>query len=142
MDRNAAEQIIQSREFIASPCASVLKCTNVTFYEGKFIANFAAMTPYLVEKAITIMDATPDDGDFQAATNTSLSASLRPTDFIPSKGEMVKVVVSEVTTNNGVTGLFVTNVSELKAVKTSKVSLKPQASESFSKIEDTTLVNA
>jgi len=138
MTRESAVQIIESREQITTDGSYLLKCNNVHPFEGKFIANFNAMTPYLVEKAITLLD----QDEFQAATNTSLSASLRPVDYIPLKGEIVKVFVKTLTTANGVTGLFVTNVSEAPVVKTGKVSLTKKAEESFSEITDTTMIPA
>lgn len=109
MDLANAIGIINSRKLV-SDGAHLLKVTNVTDYQGKKIVNFAAMTQYHMERALDAID----NGDVIAAVNSGLSANLRPgTDYIPNKGEIVKVVVDTVTTKNGVTGQFVISVSEL-----------------------------
>lgn len=119
MEKDAAVKIITSRKLIVTPGLKELKVTSVQSYNGKFIVNFAAMTDYHQVEAKKLGTM----GDYQGAVNQQLTASLRPTDYIPSKGEICKVYVDNITTRNNVTGLFVTSVSELKADKTeSKVS--------------------
>ncbi len=125
MEKLNAIQIIESRKLINLPGSYELKCTGVTPFEDKFIANFAAMTDYQLSEAKKHFAA----GEYQEATNQNLSASLRPTDYIPAKGEIVKVYVDRITTKNEVTGLFVTSVSEVKAKATTKVSLGIEAEE-------------
>lgn len=119
MEKLNSIQIIESRKLVATPGSYELKVTSVTPFEDKFIANFAAMTPYHLGEAKRLIT----EGEFQEATNQNISASLRPTDYIPAKGEIVKVYLDNVTTKSGVTGLFVTSVSEVKARTTTKVSL-------------------
>lgn len=117
--KDSAIAIINSRKMIAREGYYEVKVTNEpTPYDGKFICNLSAMTNFHLEEAKKLAT----EGKFQEATNQQLSASLRPTDYIPSKGEIVKVYVAEVTTKNGVTGLFVTSLTELKATKAGKVS--------------------
>lgn len=114
-----AIQILNSRKLIPSVNGYYeAKVTSVTPYEGKFIANFNAMTEYHFSEAKRLLA----EGNLDEAVNQNLSASLRPTDYIPSKGEMLEIYVSEITTNNGVTGRFVTAIKEVKAKVASKVS--------------------
>lgn len=94
-----------------------LKVTSVVPYDNKFIIGLNGMTEYHLNEAKRLMK----EGDYDKATNQSLSASIRSTDYIPSKGEFVKVYVAELTTKNNVTGRFVTSVTELKSGVTSKV---------------------
>jgi hypothetical protein len=123
MEKSNALQIINSRKLIAQPAVVQLKCTSITPFDGKFIANFNAMTGYHVDEAKKHLA----NGEYQEAVNQSLSASLRATDYLPSKGEVVKVIVEEITTGNGIKGLFVTSVSELKAATIGKVSILDEA---------------
>lgn len=122
MEKSNAISIITSRKSISQAGAYELRATNVSEYDGKFIANLNGMTPYHVTEAKRLI-MLGDEESIQKAVNQGLSASLRPTDYIPSKGEIVKVVVDNVTTSNGITGLFVVSVSELKARNAGKVSL-------------------
>lgn len=129
--------ILSSRQLIAEPGTYSLRTTNVTLYDGKFICNFNAMTQYHVDRAMELIET----NELREAANQGISASLRPTDYIPSKGEFVKVTIDRVTTNNGVTGLFVIGVSEIKSASTSKVDfaalLKSKAEQGFEKISQT-----
>ncbi len=131
--------IISSRVQIPGDGVYRLKVTNVTFYDGRFIVNFNAMTQYHVEKAMELIE----ENQLRDAANQSLSANLRATDYIPSKGEVVKVVIEEVTTKKGVTGLFVTGVSEIQAASATKIDFaallarkQAEASGEFTKLED------
>lgn len=118
MEKKDAIAIIKSRKFISQTGAYELRVTSVTPHEGKFIVNLGGMTQYHIDEAKRLLIA----GEIQEAVNQSLSASLRPTDYIPSKGEIVKTVVDEITTKNDVTGLFVMSLTELKANKATRVS--------------------
>jgi hypothetical protein len=117
-----ATKIISSRKQIATAGAYNLKVTSVGMTKdgSKFIANLNGMTPYHYEQAMNLFDEGTEES-LQLATNQHLTASLRLTDYLPTKGEVVKVVVEEITTNNGITGLFVTSLSELKASATKSV---------------------
>lgn len=138
MERKDALQIINSRKLIAQPTVAQLKVTSVTPFDGKFIVNLNAMTNYHVDEAKKHLAA----GEIQEAVNQSLSASLRATDYIPSKGEIVKVVIEElVTKNNGIKGLFVTSLSELKATTSiTKVSIIDEDEVFATSTEDARLV--
>lgn len=122
MNAQDATKIISSRKQISIPGAYNLKVTSVGMTKdgSKFIANLNGMTPYHYEQAMNLFDEGTEES-IQNATNQHLTASLRLTDYLPTKGEVVKVVVEEITTNNGVTGLFVTSLSELKASSTKSV---------------------
>ena len=50
-------------------------------------------------------------GDYDDAANQGLSLSILQGQFTPMKNQIVDIVVEELTTNNGVTGLFVTSCS-------------------------------
>ncbi len=110
----AAARIITSKGVISTPGTFRTKCTNVTPYvqirEGGLkqvgIANFAAKTPYHETESARLFA----QGEFDAAANQGLSHSLIEGKFTPAKGQMVDIVVEEITTNNGVTGLVVTDV--------------------------------
>ncbi len=114
-----AIQILNSRKLIpAIDGYYAVKVTSVTPFEERFIANFNAMTDYHFSEAKRLLL----EGEIDEAVNQNLSVSLRATDYIPSKGEILEVYVSEITTKNGVTGRFVTAIKEVKAKATSKVS--------------------
>ena len=117
MEKQDAKQILSSRELIMLPGAYDLKVTSIQPYDGKFIANFKAMNVHHYETAKELFK----EEKYQEACNQQLSSSIRTTDYVPSKGEVVRVIVAEVTTKSGITGLFVTGVSEIKASKTTKV---------------------
>lgn len=119
MKKENAINILKSRKMISKEGKYTLKVTSVTpFHRSNeqgsdqvAIANFNGMAPYHVEAAQTLFA----QGDYQEAVNQNLSASIRETDYLPSKGEVVDVIVEQITTNNGVTGLFVTSVIPKKA---------------------------
>jgi hypothetical protein len=117
MEKQDAKQILSSRELIMLPGAYDLQVTSIQPYDGKFICNFKAMNSYHYEEAKKFIK----EEKYQEACNLQLSSSIRTTDYIPSKGEIVRVNVAEVTTKSGIIGLFVTKVSEIKASKTTKV---------------------
>lgn len=118
MEKVSAIQIIKSRKLVALPGSYELKVTSVTPFDGKFICNLSAMTSYHIDEAKRLFS----ENDFQEAVNQNISASLRATDYIPAKGEIVKVYIENTTTKSGITGLFVTSLSELKAKASSNVS--------------------
>lgn len=121
-----AKNIVKSRTLVINDGAYEVRCTNVTPYEGKYIANFAAMTQYHKEQLAEGVKAFKESGDMDALTkglNSALSANLRPTDYIPAKGEFVKIQVGTVTTNNGVTGQFILAVSPIKSIQATTVDL-------------------
>lgn len=118
MKKSNAAQILSSRKLISNAGYVELKATSIVAYEGKFIVNFNGMTQYHKDQALELMS----QGEYQEAVNQNISASLRPTDFIPEKGEICRVYIENVTTNNDVTGLFVTSVAKNQSLKTNKVS--------------------
>jgi hypothetical protein len=55
-------------------------------------------------------------GNYDDAVNKSnLNIGIRSTDFRPAKGELVNIIVEEITTKKGEKALLVTSVSEIQA---------------------------
>lgn len=112
MERDNAINILKSRKVISGPGKYSVKITSATPYHRSIetgpdqvaIVNFNTMTPYHKETAATLFA----QGDYQEAVNQNLTTSIREGDYMPTKGEIVDIVVEEITTNNGVKGLFVT----------------------------------
>lgn len=116
----SAIQIINSRKLIPNVDGYyAVKVGNVTPFEDRFIANFDAMSPYHLEEAKTYLK----NGEFDKATNFRFTASLRVKDYIPSKGEILEIYISEVTTKKGITGRFVTAIKEIKAKNGASIQL-------------------
>lgn len=135
--KETAKSIIKSRKLVPTVGNYVLKVTNSTPYTREDgtktnIVNFAAMTPYMVDLGKQFYK----NGDFVAATNQSLSASLLEGQYVPAKNERVKVFVDTVTTKNGVTGLFVVGVSEIPLAEAKGVSFDwdDESDDSFNEI--------
>lgn len=118
LTEKTAAKIIQSRSLVTQPGSYELQVSNVTPFNDKFIVNYKAMTPYHVSEAKRLAK----EDDFDAAANQNISSSQRATDYIPSKGEFVKVQMDYVTTKSGKTGLFVVAVSPTKAMAKGKIS--------------------
>ena len=119
MEKQDALNILASRKLVKVPGKYTAKVTSVTRYSRTYergpsqiaIVNFNVMTAFHQEKAITLYK----QGLYQEAVNHTLSSSIREGDFLPVKGETVNIMVSEVSTRNGVTGLFVTAISPIPA---------------------------
>jgi len=115
----SAAKITAAKKLIEAPGAYLLKVTNVHHYtEGAkdvHIVNLQAMTAYHEKQAREYAE----EGMFQEACNQNLSASQRPQDYIPSKGEIVKVNVDWVDNSEGIPCLFVTSLTEV-SVSTAK----------------------
>lgn len=131
------KSIIKSRKLVPSVGNYVLKVTNSTPYTREdgtetHIVNFAAMTPYQVDVAKALYK----NGDYTAATNQVLSASLLKGQYVPAKNERVKVFVDNITTKNGVTGLFIVGVSEIPLAEAKGVSFDwdDESDDSFNEI--------
>ena len=118
MEKSSAINIIKSRSYVATPGAYELQVTSVTPFNDKMIVNLKAMTQYHIDNAKQHLA----NGETQEAVNQCITANLRLTDYIPSKGEFVKCQIDNVTTKNDVTGLFVVSLTELKAKANHKVS--------------------
>lgn len=130
--------ILSSRAEINKPGTYDLRVTQVTeYYDAvrgtRYIVNFAAVSTYGKEQALNAMF----DGDFVGALNSNLTANVRPTDYRPSKGEIVKVKIDLVPLKNfpGQSGLLVTNVSEIKSEATTKLDFR-SAFEQFKKSKE------
>jgi len=76
------------------------------------IANFNVMNMYQATEAKKAIQA----GNYDDAVNkANLSLGIRSTDFRPAKGELVNIIVEEITTKSGEKALLVTSVSEIQA---------------------------
>lgn len=116
----AAIQIINSRKLIPNIDGYyAVKVGNITPFEDRFIANFDAMSPYHLDEVKTHLKA----GEIDKSTNFRFTASLRAKDYLPSKGEILEIYVSEVTTKKGITGRFVTAIKEIKAKNGASIQL-------------------
>lgn len=110
LSKEAALRIIVSKGIVSGPGVHRCKVTNVTPFPSMrangvrqvAIANFNAKTAYQEEAAATLFG----QGDYDKAANQGLSLSILEGQFCPQPGQIVDVVVEEVTTKNNVTGLF------------------------------------
>lgn len=113
--REKALTFITSKGTISSPGVYRVKVTNVTPYSRMIgdglrqvaIANVNAKTDYHNQVAATLFA----QGDYAEAANQGLSKSILEGQFCPMKGQMVDIVVEQITTKNGVTGLFIQDMS-------------------------------
>lgn len=115
MDRELCARIVSSKSVIeregshrvrvSSTCSYRRVRTNGAQQVG--IVNFRAMSSYQDKISKTLFQ----QGQYQEAANTGLSLSILEGQYFPEAGTYVIVQVEEKTTGNGVTGLFVTEVS-------------------------------
>lgn len=106
MEKLQAKQILESRSVINKPGKYSVNVTNVTYghqrknkdgsYTTVDIVNFAAMTSYQSEQAIQAYK----EGDYEKATNNSLSTSRLDGQFVPVKGERVDIEVEQIWSEN------------------------------------------
>lgn len=75
------------------------------------IANFNAMNTYQAENSRKLFA----EGDYDGACKKTLSLGIRDKDYMPSKGEIVDIIVEEVDTKEGL-ALLVTSMSPVRAV--------------------------
>ena len=135
LERDTALRIISSKANIAEPGIYKVKCTNVTPYVRErangatqiAIANFNAKTLYHESVAATLFA----QGDYDQAANQGLSLSILEGQFLPIKGQHVEIVVEEVTTSNGVTGLFVQSCTPMPSQTPTK-----RSSDAFLKLAE------
>ena len=121
MERTQAIQILKSRLLIPAAGKYTVKATSVNPFmreDGTMvtIVNFNALTPYQADLAKKAFIA----GDYEAAVGkgTSLSTSQLNGQYVPSKGEIVDIEVSEIYSENvGANILVVTSIVPRKAVQ-------------------------
>lgn len=105
-----ALRIVASKGTISEAGIHRVTCTYVTpYYKERAngvkqvaIANFNAKSSYQHAAAITLLS----QGDFDDAANQGLSLSILEGQSAPMQGQVVDLIVEEVTTKNGITGLF------------------------------------
>ena len=116
------KNILSSRMVIEKPGKYQVKVSQVTEYtpEGgtpRFIVNLTATTKFHVGRAIEALKAE----DYQAALNTNLTATVFvndgvPSTYLPSKGETVNIIVSEMLNKQNEKILVVNSIMELPVV--------------------------
>lgn len=113
LNSETAQRIVGSKILIEAPGAYHVQVQNVHHYQGDdrdvHIVSLKAMTEYHQQKAQEFAEL----GMFQEACNQGLSSSQRPQDYIPSKGEIVKVNVDWVENKEQIMCLFVTSLTEI-----------------------------
>jgi hypothetical protein len=117
MDKKLASAILNSRVFVNKPGTFRMKVTSVQLVDGKYIVNVNAITPYHKE----VIDEAIAKGDLDAACNSHLSANVFiNASFVPAKGQTVLAEVDQITTKNGVNGLFIMSVAPVPVEATIK----------------------
>lgn len=128
MDKKNAIAILGSRASITKPGKYRVKTSNCGDFHKELangqqviaIANFSAMTPYQVKKAIEAVKA----GEFDKALNNNLSLTIRDNDYRPAKGERVDIDVDYVETKDGEQALLVVGLTPVQAESTSKLNFE------------------
>ena len=135
MTKESAVRIMSSRKMITAPGKYHVKVTNdvqALADTGKVhkelsggqmqvsIANFAAFTPYHLKQFKALLQ----EGDFAGAANNNLTASVRGTDYIPQKGEIVSINVDFIETKDGEQALLVTGYTALPVSAGRKLSIE------------------
>lgn len=125
MDKKTALQILQSRVLVAEPGKYTVKCTSTNLFTDesgtRTIVNFNVMTPYQAELATKAFK----EGNYEGATGkgTSLSTSQLQGQFVPQKGEVVDIEVSNHVNKEGITILVVSSIVPRKAIQAKAFSL-------------------
>lgn len=153
MELQQAIQIIQSRKLVANPSKVVAKVTNIHLHEDRYIINLNLMSSYhfseakrLLKEAVTASkegdDSTAEEL-IQQAVNMNVTANCRidtetgvVRGFLPAKGEQIHAVLDEITTKNGVTGLFVTGISAMPVTAAKAINLSMDSLMSESPVEE------
>lgn len=114
-----AVTILKSKGVATTAKKYTVKVTNVNPYvngQTIAIANFNLMNAFQMEEAKGLLR----EGKIDEATNQGLSLSIRGNDYMPSKGEIVDIEVSEVTLKSGETALLATSLVARKAVSATR----------------------
>lgn len=135
LTKDSAARIMSSRKFIAQPGKYQVRVTNDPEHLASLgsvtkelnggghqvsIANFAAYTPYHLEQ----FRALAKEGDFNAAVNNNLTSSIRATDYMPKKNEIVEIMVDYITTKNGEEALLVVSYTPVALSVGGKIDLE------------------
>lgn len=116
------KNILSSRKLIEKPGKYQVKVSQVTEYtpeDGtpRSIINLQATTRYHVGVALEALKT----GEYQKALNTNLTATVFynegvASSYVPTNGEIVNVIVSEITNKNGEQILVVSSMHELPVI--------------------------
>lgn len=134
LDKKSAIQILNSRVLISTVGKFTVKVTGTQPFMREdgtavTIINFAAMTQYQLGESKKAFAA----GDYDAAANFNLSSSQLSGRYVPAKGEIVDVEISEIENKQGVNILVVDSIVPRQAIKAARIS--------FSDEDDTTDVS-
>lgn len=133
MNKENAIQIFNSRKLITVPGKYNLKVTSTTPHQREDgtlvnIVNYAAMTPFHLGEARRLLK----EEQFQEATNQAITSSQRiQNDYLPSKGELVDVVIDTITNKAGIEILAVVSVTPMKTSKATSVNFEEVEEESL-----------
>jgi hypothetical protein len=114
----SASKILSARDILSTPGKyENIKVQTVNPYEGKFIVSLNAMSESVADDADMLLK----EGEYDKACENNISASLRPTDYIPAKGEFVNVQLVSLFSNKlNRMELFVASLTPVKAVTATK----------------------
>lgn len=123
MDKKSAVQILNSRKLVNKVGKFTLKVTSTNPFlrpdgTAVTIVNFAAMTAYQLGKAKELFAA----GEYQEATNLNLSASQLSGRYVPAKGEIVDVEITEIENKEGINILVVDTIVPRQAERATAIS--------------------
>ena len=99
MEKERAQQILEARKFVKTTGRHELRVSNVTPFERELsngrkqvaIVNLAAMNPDEANAAMNNFNM----GNYQEATNSNMTISVRDIDYLPAKGEILECSVTE-----------------------------------------------
>lgn len=123
--KDVALNILNSRTLVNEADKFRVKVTSVNPFTREdgtqtTIVNFAAMTPFHVQKATKAYK----EGRYDEAVNgTSLTASQLNGMYVPSKGETVDIMVEDFVNKDGINILVVSSILPIKAKTAKKFSL-------------------
>ena len=129
MDQSTAKSIISSRQLVRNEGKFTARVETVSTYfkesatpGGKptvAIVNLNLMTPYHKEQTL----AQYKQGEYNDACNHKMSIGIREGDYIPSKREVLDVIVIEKVNKDGVPSLFIDSIIPKKAESLSKINM-------------------
>jgi len=127
LSREESLRIIASKGTVSVPGVYRAKVTNVTPYSRALnngvqqvaIANFNLKSDYHEKNAMELFA----QGQYDAAANNAFSLPILEGQQIPLKGQYVDLVIDEVTTSKGITGLFAQSCTAAPVIQPRKVSM-------------------
>jgi hypothetical protein len=124
-EKEQVKRILSSRMLITKPGKYQLKVTQTPYFyeEGKrYIINLGATTLYYVGVAKNALN----EGNYQAALNAQLTGTVFVSDegevqgYLPQKGELVNVMITNHINKNNETILVVDSIAEVPVAEAKK----------------------